>query len=203
MIDHLRRLVLALAVFIVAAFFFSFIRSRIEGYGLMDLWRGKGPASEGFLMPVASRLSAGDVHVLTQLDDEYARLADVILPAVVSIDTKTVRRKSIPFPIVGLRAFQDYMAPGKGSGAIISHEGHVVTNYHVIEGASSVVITLSTNEKLNARVLEGSQECDIALLKIDSKRTGFQSCAHWAASLRRGESFWPQRHYYPRNHQRP
>ncbi len=173
MYDHLRRLVLALAVFVLAALLFSFIRSWREGYGLLDLWRGRGPASEGFTAPVSARLSAGDVQILTDLDREYSKLSEAVLPAVVSIDTKVVRRQQVPFPIVGLQAYQDYLAPGKGSGAIISHEGHVVTNFHVIEGASQVMITLSTNETYAARVLDGSRELDVALLKMESTRRDF------------------------------
>jgi serine protease Do len=173
MFDHFRRLLLALAVFFLSALLFTFIRSRMEGYGFLDLWSGRGPASEGFTQPVAPRLQSGDVELLQQLDAEYSKLADAVLPAVVSIDTQVVRRKTIPLPMINAQAFQDYLAPGSGSGAIISREGHVVTNFHVIEGASQVTVKLSTNETLPARVLDGSRELDIALLKIDSKHSNF------------------------------
>lgn len=173
MIDHFRRLLLALLVFVVAALLFSYIRSKREGYGLMDLWKGKGPASEGFTAPVSPLLDAGDTSVLSQLDKEYARLSEAILPAVVSIRTTVVRRQEVPLPLFGLRAYQDFVTPGQGSGSIISREGHVVTNFHVIEGASEVRVTLNTNEDLPARVLDGSRELDIALLKIESDRKDF------------------------------
>ena len=173
MYDHIRRFLLAAAVFVLSALVFTFIRSKMEGYGFLDLWAGRGPASESFTSPVTPRLSDGDVEILQQLDSEYSRLSEAVLPAVVSIDTTVVRRQTIPLPLLGVQHVQDYLAPGSGSGAIISHEGHVVTNFHVIEGASQVTVTLSTNETLPARVLDGSRELDIALLKIESKHTNF------------------------------
>lgn len=173
MIDHIRRLILALLVFVVAALIFSYIRSKREGYGILDLWKGHSPAGEGFTAPVSPLLDSGDTAVLVQLDKEYARLSEAILPAVVSIRTTVVRRQEVPLPLFGLRAYQDFVTPGQGSGSIVSREGHVVTNFHVIEGASEVRVTLNTNEELPARVLDGSRELDIALLKIDSERTDF------------------------------
>ena len=171
--EHLKRFLLAAAIFAVSALLFAFVRSQQEGYGLLDLWRGRGPGNPGFTMPVASRLNDGDLELTTQLNEEYSKLADAVLPAVVSIDTTVVRRQRVQIPLVGFDAYQDYLAPGKGSGAIISREGHVVTNFHVIEGASQVIVTLSTEETFPARVLDGSRELDIALLKIDSKGKDF------------------------------
>ena len=171
--EHLKRFLLAAAIFAVSALLFAFVRSQKEGYGLLDLWRGRGPGNPGFTMPVASRLNDGDLELTSQLNEEYSRLAAAVLPAVVSIDTTVVRRQRVQIPLVGFDAYQDYLAPGKGSGAIISREGHVVTNFHVIEGASQVIVTLSTEETFPARVLDGSRELDIALLKIDSKGKDF------------------------------
>ncbi len=173
MSDHLRRLALAVIVFLLAALLFTFIRSWREGYGMLDLWKGKGTVSEGFTSPVAPLLDAGEMQMLTRLDKEYSRLAEVILPAVVSIRTTVVRRQEVALPIFGMRAYQDFLTPGQGSGSIISREGHVMTNFHVIEGASEVYVTLHNNETLPVRVLDGSRELDIALLKIESNRTDF------------------------------
>jgi serine protease Do len=173
MFDHFRRIALAIVVFVLAALLFTFVRSWNEGYGMLDLWKGKGTVTEGFTSPTASLLDAGDMQMLSRLDIEYSKLAEAILPAVVSIRTTVVRRQEVALPIFGMRAYQDFLSPGQGSGSIISREGHVMTNFHVIEGASGIYVTLHDNETLPVRVLDGSRELDIALLKIESNRTDF------------------------------
>ncbi len=58
---------------------------------------------------------------------------------------------------------------GMGSGVIITPDGYIVTNNHVIEGASEVKITLNNNETYNAEIVGTVPESDIALLKIDAQ----------------------------------
>lgn len=58
---------------------------------------------------------------------------------------------------------------GIGSGVIITPDGYIVTNYHVIKGASEVDITLNNNEIYTAEIIGTAPDNDIALLKIDAK----------------------------------
>lgn len=55
---------------------------------------------------------------------------------------------------------------GIGSGFIINEEGYILTNYHVIEGAKEVVVTLSDGRDVKAKVINYDQNQDIAMLKI-------------------------------------
>ena len=57
-----------------------------------------------------------------------------------------------------------------GSGFIVSPEGYVVTNYHVIDQAEKIVVTVSTNKKYEAKLIGYDSRTDIALLKIEDKR---------------------------------
>ena len=57
---------------------------------------------------------------------------------------------------------------GFGSGVIISKDGYIITNNHVVAGASEVSITLNNNSEYNATVIGADPATDIALLKIDS-----------------------------------
>lgn len=57
-----------------------------------------------------------------------------------------------------------------GSGFIISPEGYIVTNYHVIDEAEKIMVTLSNDEKMEARLIGFDNRTDLALLKIDSKK---------------------------------
>ncbi len=56
-----------------------------------------------------------------------------------------------------------------GSGFIISAEGHVVTNYHVIEQAETITVILSNDQKLDAKLIGYDNRTDLALLKVESK----------------------------------
>lgn len=173
--DTLRRLLFALAVFLVASAAFSLWRGGQPGYGLLNFLRGEKPGQEtAFTTPAAPRLNLDDVKVLSLMNDEFARLGAAVLPSVVSVTTKTVRRGQTAWhPFFGLVSGRPQVIPGLGSGAIISKEGHVVTNYHVIADVSEVMVTTNDNKKHPARILGAHRERDIALLKIESDRRDF------------------------------
>jgi S1-C subfamily serine protease len=79
--------------------------------------------------------------------------------SVVNIDTKTVQMG--PF-------MMQHEAEGAGSGAVIDREGHVITNYHVIDGAQQISVTLASNDVYPAELIGGDKEHDIAVLKINA-----------------------------------
>ena len=58
---------------------------------------------------------------------------------------------------------------GAGSGVIITPDGYIVTNNHVIEGASEIEVTLNNNQTYKAEVIGSDPRADIALIKIDAK----------------------------------
>jgi Do/DeqQ family serine protease len=57
---------------------------------------------------------------------------------------------------------------GTGSGVIISQDGYIVTNNHVIDGASELEVTMNNNQTYTAKVVGSDPKADIALLKIDA-----------------------------------
>lgn len=79
--------------------------------------------------------------------------------SVVNIDTKTVQIG--PF-------MTQHEAEGAGSGAVIDREGHIITNYHVIDGAQQISVTLASNDVFPAELVGGDKEHDIAVLKINA-----------------------------------
>ncbi len=173
--DALRRLIFALFVLTLAFALFGMWRAGSSDYGLLQLLRGEKPSSEaGFTAPEMPRLETGEVELLARLDAEYAKLAAAVLPAVVSVTTKTVRPGAYAWhPLYGLVGRQARVEPGLGSGAIISKEGHVVTNYHVIERVNEIMITTQDKKTYPARILGASRQRDIALLLIESNRPDF------------------------------
>ena len=56
-----------------------------------------------------------------------------------------------------------------GSGVIISADGYIVTNNHVVEGADELTVTLNDNREYSARIIGTDKSTDLALIKIDGK----------------------------------
>ncbi|MBO5271133.1 MAG: trypsin-like peptidase domain-containing protein [Clostridia bacterium] len=61
-----------------------------------------------------------------------------------------------------------YVTKGSGSGVVISEGGHIVTNYHVVDGANEITVRLLNGMEYKAVCLDGDVAMDIALLKIES-----------------------------------
>lgn len=121
------------------------------------------------------------------VDLTYA--ADKALPAVVHIKyvqnskTKMVEVESNPFgdffdpfgffgnPGGGTqkRSVQTPKKTATGSGVIISSDGYIVTNNHVVEGADELTVTLNDNREFSARIIGTDKTTDLALIKIDGK----------------------------------
>lgn len=58
---------------------------------------------------------------------------------------------------------------GAGSGVIISADGYIVTNNHVVDGADELIVTLNNNKEYSARIIGSDATTDLALIKIDAK----------------------------------
>ena len=63
---------------------------------------------------------------------------------------------------------QMQLTEGAGSGVILTKDGYIVTNYHVIEGANKVQVTLHNEDSYSATVVAGDEENDIAVIKINA-----------------------------------
>src|SRR6267154_3589455 len=57
---------------------------------------------------------------------------------------------------------------GQGSGFVISSDGYVMTNHHVVEGADEIVVTLPDKREFKGRVIGSDQRSDVALVKIEA-----------------------------------
>ena len=107
---------------------------------------------------------------------DWVRLAKALKPGVVNISTKRVEKApNIPFdpndPTERFFApFFQHQGPhtvrSLGSGFVISPDGHIVTNNHVVEGASQIRVRLSDGRELDAKVIGRDAKTDLALLKI-------------------------------------
>jgi serine protease Do len=163
MFQRLGTLLLVLAL--AGAIFFVWSRTR-DGYGLADLLTRQPVAQASKLTPAERPpLAPDDVPMLVRLDEETTRLIDSVAPAVVSINTtRILSQQGIDW--YGRLMRRQFRAPGLGSGVIISKEGHVVTNYHVIEGVDEIQVVLHDGTKCLAKREGEDRDADIALLRI-------------------------------------
>ena len=101
---------------------------------------------------------------------DFTEAADKTIHTVVHV--KNVSRKTISNPILeyfyGYGGQQQQEQVGTGSGVIISEDGYIVTNNHVIKDASEIEITLNNKKSYTAKLIGTDSKMDIALLKINA-----------------------------------
>jgi len=106
----------------------------------------------------------------TALDFTYA--AESTVNAVVHVTTETAVNVHDPFAdfFWGYRApQQQQLRQGAGSGVIVSSDGYIMTNNHVVEGAHKIQVHLNDNRQYEGTVIGRDPGTDLALLKIDAK----------------------------------
>src|SRR5690606_15320056 len=102
-----------------------------------------------------------------EMDTDFTNAAEMTVHAVVHVKNITVSRQPTNiFDCFQVRG-QPRAMVGSGSGVIISPDGYIVTNNHVIANASSLEVTLNDNRVYTAKVIGADPATDIALLKID------------------------------------
>jgi serine protease Do len=173
--DGFRRFAILLFVFLLAFVAVVALRRLQSGERFADLfqWGEEDPTefrSEPFTLPERAALDMDDVEMLHRMDAEYARLSEAVVPSVVSIDTAGVKREQLR-DLFG-RVLGEYRSEvtGIGSGVIVTKEGHVVTNNHVINDKSRIRVTLNDGQTYPAHLIGQDPGLDIAVIRIDAKR---------------------------------
>lgn len=134
------------------------------------LKNGKISSSDAFTTAEKSALDLSQMEILSKINEEYARLTQAVVPSVVSINTAGVRTEKLR-NIWGQSRIRQSPTTGLGSGVIVSKEGHIITNHHVISGQQQIRVTLHSGKTYNASLVGEDPLLDIAVIKIDSKQT--------------------------------
>ena len=103
---------------------------------------------------------------------DFTQAAEKAVHTVVHVKNKTVYNvPSDPFMefFYGHRGGQQQTQVGTGSGVIISKDGYIVTNNHVIQNATELEVTLNNNKTYKAKLVGTDSKMDIALLKIEAE----------------------------------
>lgn len=165
----LRRLWLLFAQVVTVALALYFVVS-----ALRPDWIGRVPVQ----VPVGA--GARGVPVLQSQSGpptaSYREAAGRAMPAVVNILTSKASREAHPIlkdPFFR-RFFGDRMPPEEqmsslGSGVIVSGEGYILTNFHVVEGADQIEVGLADGRKAAARIVGTDPETDLAVIRIGER----------------------------------
>ncbi len=159
-----------LALFAVAAS--SFIAGAIVT-GALDLTPKSAADTE----------NAGDLEALRQIGQGFSQVVQEISPAVVNVRvSKKVKMKHPPlggpFDFFGGSPFEkffeppqgeDYLQQGSGSGVIVSADGYILTNNHVVEEADEVKVKTADGKEYEAKVVGTDPRTDLAVIKVDAK----------------------------------
>ena len=109
--------------------------------------------------------------LISNAPSNFTRAAEKTVHAVVHVKNtaiKTQTNRSLEYWF-GRSGTRQYEQVGTGSGVVISADGYIVTNNHVIDDATSIEVTLNNQKKYKAELIGTDQENDIALLKIDAE----------------------------------
>ena len=123
---------------------------------------------------------------VTDLNIAFSSIAERVTPAVVSIHSERTQRQTSRQQRPQLqqrpRTFEDFFgdqqqAPreASGSGFIVSQDGYILTNNHVVQGFDRVEVTLTDRRTFPARVIGRDETTDVAVLKIDQRNLPFTS----------------------------
>jgi S1-C subfamily serine protease len=117
-------------------------------------------------VPNSTTFATGYVYVDEQIDPELTtqELVAQVAPAVVSIVTETVTYNWF---------WQAVPQTGAGSGIIVSPDGYIVTNNHVVEDAQTVTVTLSDGNAFEATIVGTDAQTDLAVVKIDASNLSY------------------------------
>lgn len=122
--------------------------------------------------------SPGSFQTLQDVSQAFVSIAETVTPAVVSIDTRGTPQQRLRLP----ERFEELFGPfqrnqpeqtpfdvplGRGSGFIVSDEGYVLTNNHVVANAERILVDLPDGRQYTAELVGRDPTTDVAVLKIE------------------------------------
>jgi serine protease Do len=146
--------------------------------GLLDL-PSRSSAQEAQVASAIPAVPAPTIPAakpLVDLSDAFSAVADHVRPSVVYIRAQHTERPNQRRLPPGMERFFPRFGPnrpeleqGSGSGFVVSADGYILSNNHVVEGAETVIVRLLDRREFRAKVVGTDPNTDVALLKIDAK----------------------------------
>lgn len=155
--------------------------------GLLDLPKtslAQNRKPEGSVIQTATGINKAAVMPLVSLSDAFASVAEQVRPSVVYIRSRRTERANTQTRRVP-PGFEDFFGiprghgqtnpdepnveTGAGSGFLVSEDGYILTNNHVVDGADQVTVRLLDRHEFTAKVVGTDPNTDVAVLKIQPK----------------------------------
>ena len=160
------------------------------------IWGGHSLSSSQASSPTAATPTPVALTMSTTPSNGFTEVAKVVTPAVVNITTVTMEKVSEgrgitdelrermeeffggPGAPLGPRGFRgpqgrgeprEHRGGGQGSGVIVSPDGYILTNNHVIDGARTVTVTLPDKREFSGKIVGADPKTDLAVVKIDGQ----------------------------------
>jgi serine protease Do len=153
----------------------------ITGVSIYKLAENKNWISVNESTP--SRFANYTIRNITSPIFDFSEVSQLVIPAVVHITTKYEQPKAEKRdnqPQSPMDFFQFFDQPnfnvpqaGSGSGVIISSDGYIVTNNHVIENSNDIKVVLNDKRSFNAKIVGVDYQTDLAVLRIDATDLSF------------------------------
>jgi Do/DeqQ family serine protease len=116
----------------------------------------------------ASAASPAYAHPSLPMDNSIADVAERVVESVVNIDIEAEVPVD-PFFVDMFGADEVQKAAGKGSGVVVTANGRILTNAHVINGADQIKVTLHDGTEVNAKLVGKDTKADLAVLQLEGK----------------------------------
>ncbi len=164
-----------------------------SGYALLSGNAGDVDVSESLVSNLEGKLQQNEQEQNTQKlvtsnsSKVYStsEVVDIVGPAVVGVVNKATYQNPYAY-YYGMQQGTE-IEKGSGSGVIISDDGYIITNNHVVEGATEIVVILNAGEEYTAKLVGSDSKTDLAVLKIDAHSLAYAKLGT-SSELRVGET---------------
>lgn len=149
-----------------------------------DTKNGNSSVTVGAAVVASSAVDTADKKALSTPE-----IVDKVGPAVVGIINKAALSNYGNYygGIFGNQQQEQEVEQSSGSGVVISHDGYIVTNNHVVEGAQELVVILNTGDEYTAKLIGTDSKTDLAVLKIEADNLTYATLGN-SSELRVGDT---------------